>query len=174
MKKRAFLEKIEGKKIKFKNEKQKDTLFIILKKNTIKKREKNSTIETKYDKYSNEVSLFETVKKLNEEKVTKENNILLKREPTTSLLSGNIKYLDQINTSLIVEADVIKRTKKTIKKQRVDSMFLFNDVEDILYDRPIEKDTEKRKCEQAVSESQKWHSLIKTVAGRNITVLSEN
>ena len=60
--------------------------------------------------------MFETVKKLNEEKVTKENNILLKREPTTSLLSGNIKYLDQINTSLIIEADVIKKNKKNNQK----------------------------------------------------------
>ena len=43
--------------------KWKDKLFI-LKKSYIqfKKKENNSTIETKYDKYGNKVSMFETVK----------------------------------------------------------------------------------------------------------------
>ena len=40
--------------------------------NTIRsKKEKNSTIETKYDKNGNKVSMFETVKEVDEEKLIK-------------------------------------------------------------------------------------------------------
>ena len=45
-------------------------------------------------------------------------------------------------------------------------MFLLNDAEIILHDKLIEKYTEKRKYEQAVSECNKWRSFIKTVVGR--------
>ena len=38
---------------------------------TIKIKEKNSTIETKFDKYSNKVSMFETVKEFDRETVTR-------------------------------------------------------------------------------------------------------
>ena len=44
-----------------------------------------STIETKYDKYGNKVSIFETVKEVYEETVTKDNNIFFTRDPTASL-----------------------------------------------------------------------------------------
>ena len=37
--------------------------------------------------------MFETEKEVNEEKVTKENNILLTREPTDSLIKGYFQYL---------------------------------------------------------------------------------
>ena len=46
---------------------------------TILRKENNSTIKLKYDKYGNKVSMFETVKEVDEYKVTKEKNILLKR-----------------------------------------------------------------------------------------------
>ena len=45
-----------------------------------------------------------------------------------------------------------QKTKKTIRKLKVDSVFLLNDVKNILYDKTVEKDTEKRKYEQVVSE----------------------
>ena len=41
--------------------------------------------------------MFEPVKEVDEETVTKENNILFTREPTTSLLSGNAEYSNEIN-----------------------------------------------------------------------------
>ena len=58
--------------------------------------------------------MFEAVNEVYEEKVTMEDNILLTREPTALLLSGNVEYLDESNTLLILEADVIY--KKTIRK----------------------------------------------------------
>ena len=51
---------------------------------------------------------------------------MLTREPTASILSGNDEYLYEINTSLMIESDV---TKKTIGKLKGDSVFLLNDVE---------------------------------------------
>ena len=62
---------------------------------------------------------------------------------------------------------------KKIRKLKGDSVFLLNGVEINLHDKPMGKDMEKYKYEQAVSECKKWRSLIKTVIGRNITVLSK-
>ena len=42
-------------------------------------KENNSTIETKFHQYGNKVSMFEPVKEVDEETVTKENNILFTR-----------------------------------------------------------------------------------------------
>ena len=47
-------------------------------------------------------------------------------------------------------------------------MFILNDVESILHDKPIEKYTEKQKYEKFVSECKKWRSLIKIVIGRTL------
>ena len=63
-------------------------------------------IETKFDHYGNKVSLFETVNEVYEMTVSKENNILSTREPTASLLSGNVEYLYKIDTLLMIEANV--------------------------------------------------------------------
>ena len=52
--------------------------------------------------------MFETVKEVDDETVTKQNKISLTRETTASLLSGNVEYLYQINTLLMIEADVEK------------------------------------------------------------------
>ena len=41
--------------------------------------------------------MFEIVNEVDEETVTKENNILLRRDPTNSLLSGNVEYVDEID-----------------------------------------------------------------------------
>ena len=68
--------------------------------------------------------------------VTKEKNISLTREPTASPLSGNIKYSDEINTSLIIEEDVTKN-KNLIGKLKDYSVFLLNDVESNFCDKPI-------------------------------------
>ena len=45
--------------------------------------------------------MFESVKEVYEETVTKENNIFLTREPTALILSGNVYYSDEINNLLI-------------------------------------------------------------------------
>ena len=63
---------------------------------TIKnKKTKNYTIGTKFDKFVTKVSMIETPKKVYEEKVTKENNISLSRDPTTSFPSGIVDTSDK-------------------------------------------------------------------------------
>ena len=77
--------------------------------NTIKiNKENNYTIETKFDKDGNKVSMFETVKEVYEEKIIKEYIILLSRDNTTSLQADNVDYLDDINGLLIIEEGVTK------------------------------------------------------------------
>ena len=53
--------------------------------------------------------MFETVNKVDEVTVTKENNNLSTREPTASLLSVNVEYLHEICTSLMIEANITKK-----------------------------------------------------------------
>ena len=57
--------------------------------------------------------MFETVKEVDEETVTKENNSYLTRESNDTPLSGNIEYLDEINASFIIKADATKKNQKT-------------------------------------------------------------
>ena len=52
--------------------------------------------------------MFKTVNEVDEETVTKENDILLKRDLTDSLLSGNVDHSYEINHSLMIEGDVKK------------------------------------------------------------------
>ena len=60
--------------------------------------------------------MFDTVNEFDEETVTKENNLLLTREPPDSILSGNVEYLDEIETLLMIEADVTKnKTSENLK-----------------------------------------------------------
>ena len=89
---------------------EKQIIYLKKELHTIKK-ENNSTIEKKNYLYGNKVSMFDTVNQVDEETVTKENNIFLTRELTASLLSGNVEYLDAIDTSLMIEADVTKNKK---------------------------------------------------------------
>ena len=105
-------------------------------------------------------------------KVTKENNIQLTRDPTASLLSDNVGYLDKVFTSLIIEVDVTIQNK-TIRKLKDDYLFLFNDMETTFYDKPMVKYIEKPKYEQAVGELKKWRSWIQIVIRININVLSK-
>ena len=65
------------------------------------------------------------------------------------------------------------KKQKSIGQLKDDSVFLLNDVESTLHDKPIEKYIENQKYEQAVDECNKWRILIKTVVVRNITVLSK-
>ena len=62
------------------------------------------------------------------------NNNFLTREPTDSLLSGNVQYSDEINNLLMIEVDLTK-TKTPLDKDG--SVFLLNDVESTLHDKPI-------------------------------------
>ena len=52
--------------------------------------------------------MFETVKEVYEEKIIKEDIILLSRDNTTSLQADNVDYLDDINGLLIIEEGVTK------------------------------------------------------------------
>ena len=60
--------------------------------------------------------MFESVKEVDEDTVTKEKNISLTREPTHSLLSGNFEDSDEINYSLIIEVDIRKKIRWTIER----------------------------------------------------------
>ena len=81
------------------------------------------------------------------------------REPTDSLLSGNVEYSDDIKYSLISAGDVTKN-KESNGKFKDDYMFLLNEVKSNFHDKPREKYTDKQKYEQEVSECKKWRSLI--------------
>ena len=100
--------------------------------------------------------MFENVKEVDEKTVTKD--IFLQRGPTAALLSGYIDYSDEINRSLMIERDVTKNKKLNIGQLKDESVFLLNYVESTLHDRQIEIYIRKRKCEQAGSECNKWHS----------------
>ena len=73
------------------------------------------------------MSIFETVREVDYETVTKDNNISLKKEPTSSLLSGNVDYSDESNNSLMIAWDVTK-TKEYIGQLKYGFVFLLNDV----------------------------------------------
>ena len=77
----------------------------------LKKKENNYTIETKFYQYGNKVAMFETINKVDEETVTKENNIQFTKKTNSSPLSGNVDCLYEIDTSLIIEANVAKINK---------------------------------------------------------------
>ena len=80
--------------------------------------------------------MFETVKEVDEEKVAKENNILLTREPTDSLLLGSVEYSYGMNHSLAIEGYVKKN--KFIVQWKDYSVLLLNEVEITLHDKQIE------------------------------------
>ena len=49
--------------------------------------------------------MLETSNKVDEDEVTKENNISLSRDPTSSFPSGIVEYSDKNDTSLMIEAE---------------------------------------------------------------------
>ena len=71
----------------------------------------------------------------------------------------------------MIESDITNNKK--IVKLKDYYVFLLNDVESTLHGKTIEKYVEKRKYGQYFSKCKKWRSLIKTVVGRNFTVLSK-
>ena len=58
--------------------------------------------------YGNKVPMLENVKEVDDETATKENNMLVTREPTDSLISGNVENLSEINIFLMIEASATK------------------------------------------------------------------
>ena len=46
--------------------------------------------------------MFETIKEVDKEIVTKDKTISLKKDPTASLLSSNVEYSDEMKNSLII------------------------------------------------------------------------
>ena len=56
---------------------------------------------------------------------------MLTKEPTDSLISGNVEYSDEMKNSLMVEGGVIK-IKETIGQLKDDFVLLLNDVESTL------------------------------------------
>ena len=73
-------------------------MYIHLKKElyTIKnKRVKNSTIETKFDKFGNKVSMIETSNKFDRYKVIKEENLSFSRDTTASFPSVMLETSDK-------------------------------------------------------------------------------
>ena len=53
------------------------------------------TIDTKFGKFGNKASMLENSNEVDEEKETKDNNILLSRDPTASFPSGILETLDK-------------------------------------------------------------------------------
>ena len=96
-----------------------------------------STIETKFDKHCNKVSIFETVKEVDEEKIIKEHIISLSRDKTTSLQYDNVEVLYGINNLLIIELWVTKNWD--IGQFKGDNFYLLNNMKDKFQDQLIEK-----------------------------------
>ena len=91
--KRCYWGEVQEDRIKNENEgmkREKSHLKIYLNKIT-KNQENNSTIRIKFDKHGNNVSMYETVKEVDKEKIIKENFTQLTRDNTTSLQSDNVE-----------------------------------------------------------------------------------
>ena len=158
--------------LKLSNEKM-ENIYICLKKElrTIKKKKiKKSTIETKFDKFGNNISMLETSNKVDEEKVTKEKNISLSKDTTASYPSGIVETSDKNDISLMMEAEETTQNKST-GNLKYDTLFLLNYEIQSKNDELIEKNKVDGKYEKSVIQCDKGCSLIKRVVGRNITVL---
>ena len=58
----------------------------------------------RFDKHGNKVSMYETLKEVDLETITKENITSLKRDHTTSLWSDNVDDTGKINNAPMIEA----------------------------------------------------------------------
>ena len=101
------MEKQRKTRFKLENEKIEQKIIHLNKQlHTIKNNKvENSTIQTKFDKFGNIFSMLETSNKVDEEKITKENNISLSRYPNDSLPSVIVEYSDKKNTWLTIESE---------------------------------------------------------------------
>ena len=61
----------------------------------IKNRKEKSTIETEFDKNDNKISMLKNSNELDEEKVTKDNNISFSKYPIALFPSGILKTVDK-------------------------------------------------------------------------------
>ena len=78
--------------------------------NTItKKREDSTNIETKLDKHGNKISMYKTVKEVDEEIIIEENITSFSRDNISSLQADNVENIGEINNLLIIEAGVTKK-----------------------------------------------------------------
>ena len=78
--------------------------------NTItKKREDSTTIETELDKHGNKISMYKTVKEVDEEIIIEENITSFSRDNISSLQADNVENIGEINNLLIIEAGVTKK-----------------------------------------------------------------
>ena len=95
-KKWQFWKNRENAILKLNNENMEKQFFRLKKElHIIKRGGVTSTIETKFDKFFKKVSMLETSNEIDEEKVTKDNNISLSRDTTDSFLSGTVKTYDK-------------------------------------------------------------------------------
>ena len=85
---------------------------------------KKSNIETKFDKFGNQVSIIETSNKFDDEKVTNEKNISLSGDPTGSFPSGVVETSDKNNTSLMIEAEETP-PKQNTENLKYDAVLFF-------------------------------------------------
>ena len=77
--------------------------------NTItKKREDSTTIETELDKRGNKISMYKTVKEVDEEIIIEENITSFSMDNISSLQADNVENIGEINNLLIIEAGVTK------------------------------------------------------------------
>ena len=60
---------------------------------------------TKFDKNDNKILMLETLNEVDEEKLTKENNISLSRDPIASFPSVILETIDKHDISLMIEAE---------------------------------------------------------------------
>ena len=70
------------------------------------------TIETKFGKHGNIVSMFENIKEVDEERIIKEHITSLSRDNTTLLQADNFEGLYEINNLLIIKSGVTKKIKQ--------------------------------------------------------------
>ena len=73
-------------------------------------------MEIKFEICGNKVSMYETVKEVDEETITKKNITLLTRDNTNLPQFDNVENIGENNNSIMIEAGVTKKLKKwTIK-----------------------------------------------------------
>ena len=81
----------------------------------------------KFDKDCNKVSIYEDLKEVDEETVTKENILLLTTDHTTSPQHDNVHNIGEIHNLIFIEAEITK-INKTGGQLKYNSGYLFKNV----------------------------------------------